>query len=198
MLTDCRARATSAAPTYFRSYYHKSTRQIYEDGGLYYNNPVEIADAERKMIWPESALDHPDIVLSIGSGYNPNKNLNNPVPTKFSRPTRFGVISNIKNLKRIAKDHIAISTESQRTWNAWFRIVSRSVDDVNRFYRLNVDCHQDPPTLDDISGMQELRELTHQQYGANQIIQKIASHLVATSFYVNVKSFSSGRGKCYL
>lgn len=150
------------------------------------------------MIWPESALDHPDIVLSIGSGYNPNKNLNNAVPTKFSRPTRFGVISNIKNLKRIAKDHIAISTESQRTWNAWFRIVSRSVDDVNRFYRLNVDCHQDPPTLDDISGMQELRELTHQQYGANQIIQKIASHLVATSFYVNVKSFSSGRGKCYL
>ena len=166
---------------------------MYEDGGLYYNNPVEIADAERKMIWPESALDHPDIMLSIGTGYNSNKSLNNSTPAQFRRPARLGVISNIKNLKRIAEDHIAISTESQRTWNAWYRLVSRSGDDKNRLYRLNVDCRKDPPALDDISAMQELREYTHQQYGANQIIQKIASHLVATSFYIHIKSFSPGK-----
>ena len=150
------------------------------------------------MIWPETALDHPDIMLSIGTGYNSNKNLNNSMPTQFRRPARHGVISNIKNLKRIAEDHIAISTESQRTWNAWHRMVSRSVDDNNRFYRLNVDCLQDPPALDDISAMRELREYTHQQYGANQIIQKIASHLVSTIFYVHVKSISTGKAYEYL
>ena len=168
---------------------------MYEDGGLYYNNPVEIADAERKMIWPESALDHPDIMLSIGTGYDSSKNLNNPMLVQSRRPTRLGLISNIKNLKRIAEDHIALSTESQRAWNAWYRMVSRSIDDQKRFYRLNVECRQDPPALDDISAMQELREYTHQQYGANQIIQKIASHLIATSFYINILSLSPGKSK---
>jgi hypothetical protein len=164
---------------------------------LYYNNPVEIADAERKMIWPESALDHPDIMLSIGTGYDSSKNLNNPMPTQFRRPARLGVISNIKNLKRIAEDHIALSTESQRAWDAWYRMVCRSVEDNNRFYRLNVDCGRDPPALDNISAMQELREYTHQQYGANQIIQKIASHLIATSFYTNIISISPGKNFFY-
>lgn len=167
---------------------------MYEDGGLYYNNPVEIADAERKAIWPGTALDHPDIMLSIGTGHNPKNNSDGSIPTLSRRPARRGVISNIKNLKRIAEDHIAISTESQRTWNAWYRMVSRSADDKNkRFYRLNIECLRDPPLLDDISAMRELRESTHQQYGANQIIQKIASHLVATTFYIHVTSVSPGR-----
>lgn len=145
------------------------------------------------MIWPESAHDHPDIMLSIGTGYDSNKNLDNAKPTEVRRPARLGVISNIKNLKRIAEDHIALSTESQRTWNAWNRLVSRSVDDNSRFYRLNVDCRRDPPALDDVSAMQQLREYTHQQYGANQIIQTIASHLIATSFYINIQPSSSGK-----
>ena len=195
---DCRARATSAAPTYFRSYYHKPTRQVYEDGGIYYNNPVEIAEAERKTIWPETALEHPDIMLSIGTGYNSSKHLKKPMFTQFRRPAKFGVISNIKNLKRIAEDHIALSTESQRTWNAWYKMVSRSPEDDNRFFRLNVDCPKDPPALDDLSGMRDLREYTHEQYGANQIIQKIASHLVASSFYVNVQSIPAGKALYYV
>lgn len=147
------------------------------------------------MIWPETALDHPDIMLSIGTGYDSSKDLNHPTTTQFRRPARRGVISNMKNLKRIAEDHIALSSESQRTWNAWYRMVSRSKDDENRFYRLNVDCRRDPPALDNISAMQELREYTHQQYGANQKIQKIASHLIATSFYINIQSFSLGKKK---
>lgn len=145
------------------------------------------------MIWPESALDNPDIMLSIGTGYDSSKNLNQPRPTQARRPARLGVISNIRNLKRIAEDHIALSGESERTWNAWYRMVSRSVDDQNRFYRLNVDCRRDPPALDDISAMQQLREYTHQQYGANQKIQRIASHLIATSFYIKIPSFSPGK-----
>ena len=160
---------------------------------MYFNNPVEIANTERKMIWPESALDNPDIVLSIGTGYDASKNENQSRSTQARRPARYGVISNLKNLKRIAEDHIALSGESERTWNAWYRMVSRSVDDQSRFYRLNVDCRRDPPALDDISAMKELREYTHQQYGANQIIQRIASHLIATSFYIKVSLFTSGK-----
>lgn len=148
------------------------------------------------MIWPESALDNPDIVLSIGTGYDSSKNVNQPRPTQAPRPARLGVISNIKNLKRIAEDHIALSRESERTWNAWYRMVSRSVDDQSRFYRLNVDCRRDPPALDDISAMQELREYTHQQYGANQKLQRIAGHLIATSFYIKIPIFSPGKKKC--
>ncbi len=65
------ARATSAAPTYFKPFFHKASKQVYQDGGLYHNNPIEIADIERKLIWPEMEHQYPDIVLSLGTGFNP-------------------------------------------------------------------------------------------------------------------------------
>ena len=63
------ARATSAAPTYFKPFCHESSKQTYSDGGLYHNNPIYIADRERKLIWPLQQDEEPDVIVSIGTAY---------------------------------------------------------------------------------------------------------------------------------
>jgi hypothetical protein len=62
--------ATSAAPSYFKPFTHLATDRTYMDGALYHNNPVKVANHERKAIWPDVAENHPDVVLSIGTGQN--------------------------------------------------------------------------------------------------------------------------------
>ena len=66
------AAATSAAPTIFKPFYHTRTQQTFMDGGLYYNNPVNVANRERKLLWPDVADCRPDLLLSIGTGTNSN------------------------------------------------------------------------------------------------------------------------------
>ncbi|OCL00524.1 uncharacterized protein K441DRAFT_444104, partial [Cenococcum geophilum 1.58] len=42
------ARATSAAPTFFKPFTHSATGVVYKDGALKCNNPIRIADSERR------------------------------------------------------------------------------------------------------------------------------------------------------
>ena len=62
------AAATSAAPSYFKPFYHKVAGRCYLDGALYNNNPVRVAHRERRMLWPDVLSKDPDIFLSIGTG----------------------------------------------------------------------------------------------------------------------------------
>jgi predicted acylesterase/phospholipase RssA len=71
------ARATSAAPTYFKPFHHEVSKQTYSDGGICHNNPVAIAEDERKLIWPAQQDEEPDIVVSIGTMHCP-KEKDNP------------------------------------------------------------------------------------------------------------------------
>jgi predicted acylesterase/phospholipase RssA len=65
--------ATSAAPSYFKPFKSAKTDRVYLDGALYYNNPVEVSDRERKLIWSDVADRHPDVVISIGTGQNTSR-----------------------------------------------------------------------------------------------------------------------------
>ncbi|KAE8444662.1 hypothetical protein EG329_014318 [Mollisiaceae sp. DMI_Dod_QoI] len=64
------AAATSAAPSFFKPFKHPRADRSYMDGALYYNNPIKIANNERKLLWSDVAESHPDIMLSIGTGQN--------------------------------------------------------------------------------------------------------------------------------
>jgi patatin-like phospholipase/acyl hydrolase len=64
------AAATSAAPSFFKPFVHPNADRKYLDGALYFNNPIKIANNERKLLWPEVADCHPDLMLSIGTGQN--------------------------------------------------------------------------------------------------------------------------------
>ena len=63
------ARATSAAPRIFKPFHHVPSKQVYVDGAIYQNNPIEIADKERKLLWPSLAKEYPDVIVSIGTSY---------------------------------------------------------------------------------------------------------------------------------
>ena len=64
------AAATSAAPSYFKPFYHEAAGRLYLDGALYNNNPVKIAHSERQILWPDVSSKAPDIFLSMGTGHN--------------------------------------------------------------------------------------------------------------------------------
>jgi patatin-like phospholipase/acyl hydrolase len=66
------AAATSAAPSYFKPFYHEVTGRSYLDGALYNNNPVRVAHKEITILWPDVSSKAPDIFLSIGTGQNKN------------------------------------------------------------------------------------------------------------------------------
>ena len=63
------AAATSAAPSFFKSFRTESYPQkTYLDGAMYHNNPASVANHERKFLWPDVADNPPDILLSLGTG----------------------------------------------------------------------------------------------------------------------------------
>jgi patatin-like phospholipase/acyl hydrolase len=64
------ASATSAAPSFFKPFVCFDPHRTYLDGAIYYNNPVRVANHERKFLWPDVADNPPDILLSIGTGKN--------------------------------------------------------------------------------------------------------------------------------
>jgi len=62
------AAATSAAPSFFKPFFCETNERIYLDGALYHNNPVRVAWRERKLLWPDVQLKHPDVFVSLGTG----------------------------------------------------------------------------------------------------------------------------------
>jgi hypothetical protein len=64
------AAATSAAPSFFKPFKCEANGRHYLDGALYHNNPVKVANHERRLLWPDIAENPPDIILSIGTGKN--------------------------------------------------------------------------------------------------------------------------------
>ena len=74
------ASATSAAPTFFPAI--KINNNWYIDGAISSNNPVLIAYAEAKKLWPEENIK----ILSIGTGYDDK-------PYKGKKTKNWGIFS---------------------------------------------------------------------------------------------------------
>lgn len=62
------ARATSAAPLYFKPITFGKPEQVYVDGGLHCNNPVRVLYDEAKNVWNTSSGRTIDCIISIGTG----------------------------------------------------------------------------------------------------------------------------------
>jgi predicted acylesterase/phospholipase RssA len=63
------ARATSAASTFFEPIEIGPWSQKFVDGGLKYNNPIELADTESAKLWP----DDDRLIINIGTGSAPGR-----------------------------------------------------------------------------------------------------------------------------
>lgn len=134
------ARATSAAPSYFKPFVNPRTKQGYLDGAIYHNNPVDVANDERKLIWPEEAGHHPDLMLSIGTGRDgeADKQLNArlthmrpwvgepaPLPEKRTKPT--STLSSIPRLGSFLQGmqkRFDSVLDAEETWHKFIKQVA--------------------------------------------------------------------------
>ena len=158
---------------------HEPSKQVYQDGGLYHNNPILIANSERNLLWPD--IQDPDIILSLGTGYNPavRKTIIE------AQPLQLGMISHMKNLYRMAIDHLESSLDSEKTWSSFLQSHCRKNDDAKRLRRINLPLDYDPPRLDDVSAMKRLQDTVRKQsIQLGGIIGEVARQLVASSFYL--------------
>ena len=177
------ARATSAAPTYFKSLCHDPSKQIFWDGGVYHNNPIHIAESERELIWPDLKDQEPDVVVSIGTLYcaktDPKR-----TPKWVSSPK--GIVAHFKFLAKMASDHLHTSLDSQRTWDEFVRTRGSLARDPCRYVRLNPELDVQPPKLDEVDKLQFLEEETRRRIGGDQSLKRLARRLLATCFYFEV------------
>lgn len=109
------ARATSAASTFFDPIEIGPRGNKFVDGGLRYNNPIDLVDRESREIWP----DDDRLIISIGTGNAPGGNFE----------------GSLKDLVDRLKD---IATETEETSNRFFQ-AHRDMMQTHRLFRFNVD-----------------------------------------------------------
>jgi hypothetical protein len=176
MLTLNRARATSAAPRFFRPYKHEQSQRSYIDGAVFHNNPIEVAERERKLIWPELEDSFPDVVVSLGTATSPS--LKRAESIQMSQR---GLINHAANLLRLAKNHMATSIECDRIWDRFLDNLPRSVKQ-SRMVRLNPELPSDIPALDDVKAMPRLQHDIRSRWRSDLKIYSVAVQLIATCF----------------
>ena len=154
---------------------------MYMDGAIYHNNPVQIADKERKLLWPGMAKEYPDLLVSLGTCYNPNSDV---TPEDSSLP-RNGFWSYGKSLLKIASDHVRSSLDSEKAWHAYMNVLSPTSNQRSKYYRLNPEL-DNVPSLDEVEHMSTIKEKVRSMMCVDSRIQRLASHLIASSFYFEV------------
>lgn len=195
-----RLRASSAAPTYFKEFHHETSQETFQDGGLKFNNPVGLANEERRILWPESKDQDPDILLSIGTGYD---SLLQPRPAAQSKP---GPLDYLKRLFKLAADILQNDLDCQRIWRD-FRdsqgIYNFAPETERKYVRLNIDLKdadfgkdkksqvQRVPLLDQVKKMEILEKIAKGKCSDDDSelaleISRVANTLIASLFYFKV------------
>ena len=166
----------------FKPYCHGPSKQVYTDGAIYHNNPITIADKEWKLIWPELENDSPDIVVSVGTSYNPAARLSSEKALSPLSP-RLGVFSHGKSLMKIAIDHIASSLDSEKAWRSYMDVLNPPPNQKPRYIRINPQLNENPPGLDEVNRLPYIQEVVREMSSTNVSIQNVALRLIASSFY---------------
>jgi hypothetical protein len=188
------ARATSAAPTCFTPFVHSPSEQVYVDGGLYHNNPVKIADAESKAIWPNNRAYHPDILLSLGTGFDKPKTTADETAllpeamldlTSPELPKDRGKRLYLADLMTLGIDHIMNALDCEQTWHEWLQTRAPERHNERRYRRLTVR-FDDPIQMDAVKDMPKCRKAV-EEWVKEPVIESIADQLIASCFYYHFK-----------
>ena len=154
---------------------------MYTDGAIYHNNPIQIADKERKLIWPKLENESPDIIVSVGTSYNPARSSGEKAFS--SLPPRLGVLSHGKAWMKIANDHIASTSDSEKTWRTYMDVLHPSPSQKGRYVRINPQMKEDPPRMDEVDRLPDLQGSVREMLGSDDSIANVALRLIASSFY---------------
>jgi hypothetical protein len=216
------ARATSAAPRYFKPFVNASTKEGFLDGALFHNNPVRIAFSESQLIWPDIRSRPPDILLSLGTGQQ-RRAAATSVETGFR--SREGVREDV------APDHAEPPSSTQGMlyrWSGltqWLQVLFNRMEDlldgdqiwwsfndnlrlqdsyteVQSCQRLNVNVGFPPPRLDEKAQLASFHRAVKERLASEPSLRaqmtKTAEHLVASSFYFERRGSPKEVGGHYL
>lgn len=207
-----RARATSAAPWYFKPFtIERNDERGYVDGALYHNNPSRVADIERRLIWPASEVLQPDILLSIGTGCNSEilakvqhgKGFERPevgqISAQYSleaktrrrkwfskgesKPKRRDLLVGLKNF-------IESNLDTEIMWRDFISNMPQGADDDSRYLRINPDLGKEIPRLDQATKVDDLQRQVRAVFNEDEEIrQKLdtaSRRLIASCFYAKL------------
>ncbi|KAF8242902.1 hypothetical protein K440DRAFT_638179 [Wilcoxina mikolae CBS 423.85] len=188
LIIGTRARATSAAPRYFKPFRHDETGRIFADGALCFNNPVEIADNERKLLWPRHA--RPDVFISVGTGMEQQFGEIAEQISERGGATKWSPLVYLKRLKGIVTHQAEMNMNSQKAWNDFLakrQLELTSNDLKHRNFRFNVEFPDSVPKLDHVEGLDDLKALALRSCNANShLIRTAATKQIASLFYLRV------------
>ncbi|KAI1264025.1 hypothetical protein F5Y18DRAFT_418041 [Xylariaceae sp. FL1019] len=184
------ARATSAAPGYFKPFIHNNEQ--FMDGAILHNNPIEVAVAEARNVMASSNLSlTPDIILSLGTGLQKDYKYDDEHHPKISGlvdnvPHVYGKVAYVKMVFTMLHYQVKLNTDAEDRWKKWRESI---VDErmLSRVFRINVDLGRAPPRLDAVDQVTSLRDEVTGWISNNesekQRVREIACRLVASSFY---------------
>jgi len=198
------ARATSAAPPFFKTFFKSDTQSSYLDGALYHNCPVWVAHHERKLIWGDVASAAPDILLSIGTGKNGDdedartatgrgqipESANNAASSTGKARAKSAKTFLPLQLFNIAAERFDRLMECNSIWKNF--TTETSATDTNRapqgthrrLIRINPDLQTKVPRLDAIEELGRLEKAAKQNLADNNgRIREVAHRLVASTFF---------------
>ncbi|RPA95785.1 FabD/lysophospholipase-like protein [Choiromyces venosus 120613-1] len=191
-------RATSAAPRYFKSYYHKASGHAFDDGGIKYNNPVVLANTERKIIWPEQKERDPDILLSIGTLWCDEDKSSSKDMDESSSKARFGLHRYARKVFNIAANAIEDDLDCEKTWSNFYESLNIAEEEGYRkkkYCRLNPKTSNAPPALDSVSSLHELQETARHYCSTSPEVKNAASTLIASLFYFELKNAKEDKSR---
>ncbi|CEI60194.1 hypothetical protein FVEN_g6376 [Fusarium venenatum] len=203
------ARATAAAPRYFKPFVHTNTGIQYTDGAVHHVCPVFIADNERKRLWGDINQPPPDLVLSLGTGHTncrlthkekraygqKSSALSPKIPSSPLRPS-----GSFSSMWRIINPIIDDQKSSEDMWNSYVAQTSTSSNE-HRHVRIDIGWADKRPDFDDIEEIETIERNAINMMSDGHTVRMTAHKLVASCFYfertgVDSRNRETGLYKC--
>ncbi|EWY81854.1 hypothetical protein FOYG_16063 [Fusarium oxysporum NRRL 32931] len=184
------ARATAAAPPYFKPYEKPETKEMYIDGALYHNCPVWVAHHEKRLIWGDVSGRLPDLLVSVGTGFHKHDSTGDPAGRLSPHhKQQAGKQSLITQLYKTGSGRLGDILNCNRIWESFLtensQLHGRSIPDgEQRYIRINPDLGENVPRLDDVSMMEEVERKTSRYLKQNrELVKETAHRLIASTFF---------------
>ncbi len=181
----CRARATSAAPVYFKPFVKAETGVAFTDGGLHHNCPAWIAHHESRVLWEDAKHQNPDMFLSIGTGIGSQVVAQSTSLGAVFQNPRKRATAGIKYALRTVFTMVDDQLDCEKTWGEYAgSTVPRFSEQARRTMRLNVHLQGIRPKLDDVGQVTTLSDKALKSASQSPDVREVAHRLVASSFYL--------------
>lgn len=151
----------------------------YQDGGVnHHNNPVNIALWESRYIWP--SVIRPDVVLSLGTGYEETSQSPVAVTPKVPFPWSFSFSVKDTSLHRLIRSFKS-SMDGQSTWRELMNHVRE--DDKDDYFRLTLELPGPEPAIDDYTSIDLLSSAVRLQPRGPETRRQVLMALLISSFF---------------